>query len=214
MIGDIEYSDAMKSRLQACQRRVLGVAGEQGGGLQAIMKHLRFAKPRFESFVGPRRKYIRLIKAMCMLLCSVAGDPRAEKAKRDRAEAALDAMTGADIIAHGLAGDYGEVCLSCLRLFDRNWHDPARTLGQKEDFVHVQTTLFLEGHILAAARPPDARVQALSGGETPAKTLTQIAMEQLAPQDTFYYGSKKKVLWSRDAAAESRAAPRYWALGL
>ena len=104
----------------------------------------------------------------------------------------MDAMTGADIIAHGLAGDDGEVCLSFVRIFDTNWHDPALTLGQKGDFAHVLTTLFPEGHILAAARPPDARVQALPGGETPAKTLTQIAMELLEP--------------SRDASAECSAA--------
>jgi len=205
IIGDIMYSDALKARLQACQRRVLGVDAEQGGGLTLVLQHFRYARPRFESFVGPRRKYICLLQAICMLLCSVAGDPRATKGRRDRAEAALEAMTAGDVIAHGLAGDYGEVCLQFLRLFDVSWHDPALTLGQKEEFLQVLQVLFLDGHIVAST-PPDAAVRRYFGGEVAAKTLTQIAMEQLQPMRTFYYGSKTKVLWSRDARNDCREA--------
>ena len=109
-----------------------------------------------------------------MLLCSVAGDPRLEKARRDRAQDALEAITPADIIACGLAADFGEVCLSFLRTFDVSFHDPARTLREKREFVRALRVLFLDGHILAAI-PADARVQAFSGGEVTAKTLTQIA---------------------------------------
>ena len=114
-----------------------------------------------------------------MLLCGVAGDPRIEKPRRDRAEAALGAMTPGDIIACGLAADFGEVCLSFIRTFDVNFHDPARTLREKREFVRALRLLFIDGHILSEA-PPDARVQSFSGGEIAAKTFIQIAIEQCA----------------------------------
>ena len=169
------------------------------------MKHLSFVQPRFESFVGPRRKFICLIQAIIMLMCSIAGDPRVKKPRRDRADAALEALTPEDIVACGLAADFGEVCLSFLRIFDVSFHDPARTLREKREFVHALKVLFLQGHILAAI-PPEARVQSFSGGVITAKTLTQIAVEQCAEKRTFYYGSKVKVLWGRNAAADAKEA--------
>ena len=142
-----------------------------------------------------------------MLLFSIAGNPREKKDRWDRAEAALNAMTAEDTLSCGLVADYCEVCLSFIRTFDVSAHDPARTLPEKREFIHVLTVLFLEGHILAEL-PPDARAQACSGGEIPAKTLTQIAVEQLQPMRTFYYGSKTKVLWARGANERCREALR------
>ena len=140
-----------------------------------------------------------------MLLCGVAGDPRIEKPRRDRAEAALGAMTPGDIIACGLAADFGEVCLSFIRTFDVNFHDPARTLREKREFIRALRVLFLDGHIVAEI-PADARIQAFSGGQVAAKTLTQIALEQCEPMRTFYYGSRTKVLWSRTSASDTKRA--------
>ena len=71
LIADIQNSDQMKAKLVACQRRVLSVDDQQGGGLNLVMKHFCFVKPRFESFVGPRRKYICLLQAIVMLLCGI-----------------------------------------------------------------------------------------------------------------------------------------------
>ena len=79
IVGDIQYSAPLRARLQACQRRVLRIDGTQGG-LTGILKHLSFVQPRFESFVGPRRKFICLIQAIIMLLCSIAADQWREEA--------------------------------------------------------------------------------------------------------------------------------------
>ena len=165
IVGDIQYSAPLRARLQACQRRVLHVDGAQGG-LAGILKHLSFVQPRFESFVGPRRKFICMIQAIIMLLCSIAADPRVKKPRRDRADAALDALTPQDIIACGLAADFGEVCLSFLRIFDVSFHDPARTLREKREFVHALKVLFLEGHILAAI-PPKRGSSLSAAGKSP-----------------------------------------------
>ena len=70
-----------------------------------------------------------------MLLASIADDTRQPREKRSRAEDALEAITPSDIIACGLAADYSEICLSFIRVFDTNSHDPALSLAQKNEFV-------------------------------------------------------------------------------
>lgn len=145
VIGDIQNSEVLRARLVACQRRVLRVDSAQGGGLTNVLKHFSFVQPRFESYVGPRRKYICLLQAIAMLLASVAGDQRNKKAMRERAEAALDAMTPGDTLACGLAADFAEVSLTFLRLFDCDDHDPATTSSQKAAFQEILHTLFTNG---------------------------------------------------------------------
>ena len=302
LIADIKNSDQWKARLEACQRRVLAVDGSQGGGLTSILKHLSFAKQRFDSFVGPRRKYICLLQAIVMLLCGIAGDPRQKKAIRDRAEAALDAITPADTLACGMAADFAEECLAFIRCFDVGEHDCAQSPSQKRKFQRALKILFLDGYIyadpakgtrgglaprssgpggghaprssgsrggqapqssqpeaaaagharrvepppsqrqpadaghtrggqaLARARPaaagpaqgsgeaPQASRRRADGGRgagppgreaplgsppagTP-KTLTAVALEQMAEMRVFYYGTKRKILWSQGAALE------------
>lgn len=141
-----------------------------GGGLQNILRHFAFVKPRFESFVGPRRKYICLLQAIVMLLASVAGDARLSRTQRTRAEEALDAMTPEDILANGLAGDFGEECLSFLRQFDVDDHDPAMTAQQKASFKRTLDVLFRQGGIYAkqeslTAEDQNCLASALQGAE-------------------------------------------------
>ncbi len=205
LIADIQNSDQLRARLAACQRRVLRVDNQQGGSLTSILKHFSFVKTRFESFVGPRRKYICLLQAIVMLLCSIADDQRMPKDRRDRAEAALDAITPSDVIACGLAADYSEICLAFVRKSDTNNHDPALSAAEKDEFVATLRDLFLDGYIFAKPED-DAVLHRFSGGLVQAKTLTRIACEQMEPMRVFYYGHKTKVLWSRTAADEAKAA--------
>jgi len=145
LIADIKNSDQWRARLQACQRRVLAVDGCQGGGLTSVLKHMSFAKQRFESFVGPRRKYICLLQAIVMLLCGLAGDPRQDRGTRDRAEQSLDAITPADILTCGLAADFAECCLSFIRAFDVGDHDCASSAAQLREFRGQDRRVVLEG---------------------------------------------------------------------
>ena len=281
LMADIKNSEQWQARLQACQRRVVAVDGAQGGGLTSILKHFSFAKQRFDSFVGPRRKYICLLQAIVMLLCGLAGDPRQSKDIRDRAEEALDAITPADTLACGMAADFAEECLDFIRRFDVGDHDCAKSASQKRKFQRALKVLFLDGYIYAAptsaarggqipssplataspareydapsqlepadpgrwrrgqvpAQPPHAQQggqapprpgggeapEASSrpaagrggggpgGGEAPRgpspaaapKTLTAVALEQMEEMRVFYYGRKRKMLWSRDASLEA-----------
>ena len=44
---------------------------------------------------------------------------------RQRAEQCIQAITPKDVLASGITGDFGEVCLSFIRLLDVENHDPA-----------------------------------------------------------------------------------------
>ncbi len=191
----MQSSAQWQAKLEACQRRVVEVDGSQGGGVQRLLRHFSFVQPRFESFVGPRRKYVCLLTAIAMLLCNIANDPRQDKRKRERAVAALDAMTPQDIFDCGLAADFSEVCLAFLREFDVDDRDPAASRVDVERFVATLHTLFVDGYILC-----DSGAEVAGLGE--AKTLTQVAFEQCAEMRTFHYNNRVKVLWSRTAKEE------------
>ena len=88
---------------------------------------------------------------------------------RQAAELALTSMSEAkDVFAAGLAGDYGEVCLEFLRIFDVHDHDPGTAARQVKDFTRDLRLLFVEGHI---ARAPDGA----SSASTPASVSTSAA---------------------------------------
>ena len=111
LIKDIQYSDKLRAKLEACQRRVLRVKGAQGGNLDRVLRHFSWAKQRFESFAGPQRKVCCLIVAICILLASIAGDVREKSAKRERADALLEGMTPEFLVTAGLTADYTAECM-------------------------------------------------------------------------------------------------------
>jgi hypothetical protein len=53
LLKSVQFSDSLQARLEACQRVVLRNGGQQGGGVQHIMRHFSFAPHRFESWTGP-----------------------------------------------------------------------------------------------------------------------------------------------------------------
>ena len=176
------------------------------GGLTSVLKHFAFVKPRFESFVGPRRKYICLLQAITMLLCSIADDTRQLKSRRDHTVEALDAITPADVIACGLAADYSEICLSFIRKFDVNNHDPALSMSEKEHFLNTLKVVFLDGFVFAQPEGGQTPECSFSGGRVHAKLLTHIAFEQMLQPRVFYYGDRVKVLWSGSARPDAEQA--------
>jgi len=72
LLSDIQNSEAWKSKLVLAQRYVLKIHGQQGAGLQIALRHLSFAKQRFDSAASPARKYCCLIVAIAVLLATVA----------------------------------------------------------------------------------------------------------------------------------------------
>ena len=69
---------------------------------------------------------------------------------RNRCEAALQAMTGKDCFVAGLAGDYGEMCVQFLWLFDVHDHDPANTCREMDAFKTALHQLFVDGYVVCS----------------------------------------------------------------
>ena len=96
-----------------------------------MLRNMAFVQPRFESEATPRRRYICMLRAIAQVLMAKACDARLQPEVRRRAAEALTAMDKrSDAVMAGLAGDYGEACVECLRVFDVNDHDIARTFPE------------------------------------------------------------------------------------
>ena len=74
LVPDIQHSDAWQELLLRAQKHILQKDGRQGGGLNVALKHLGFAKQRFDSASAPARKYCCMLSAIVILLIAVAGD--------------------------------------------------------------------------------------------------------------------------------------------
>ncbi|CAE8652909.1 unnamed protein product, partial [Polarella glacialis] len=92
LVPDIKNSDLWRSKLIACEQYVLERREQHGGNVKAILKHLSFAKQRFDSIADPMMKYCVLIVSIAMLLAMQAADPRNDKHLRERAEETLQHM--------------------------------------------------------------------------------------------------------------------------
>ena len=176
VLKEFQNSCVWKDQLEASQREMNAACAStpgSGDSVAGLLRHFDFVQPRFESFVAPRRRYVCLVRAIAHVLATKAGDWRLKPAVRQRAEAALEAMRGGDCFTAGLAGDYGEVCLEFLRIFDVDDHDPARAFLELKDFIAVLRALFVKGYVVCDA----GEVQLPGVGIR--KTLTQIAVENI-----------------------------------
>ena len=192
LIRDVEFSDQMRAKLESAQERVRDVLGSQGGGLTAILKHLRAAKPRFESYATPARRYCLMLNSLALLLAMTASDKRKERPVREKAEELLTSMTPESVVIAGLTADYAAESLDFTRAFDRSDIDPASVAFTRNAFVDRMQALFLQG--LAALEPP--------GDPLADRTMLQIAMEQVAACNVFHFNDKKHCLWSAGASAK------------
>ena len=231
VLKDIQFSSALKSKLEACQRLIVAHRGAQGGGLTHILRHFSFTPIRFDSFCDPMRAYACIILAVALLLADIASDSRVDAPKRKRAEAALEAMTEPDLLRTGLSADFAEVCVQGLRLWDVNDRDPTTERRDLDVITDRLTALFLDGYVLCdpasdapsalpAAAEPRGDAEASEAGASgsastlprpagPAaprvaktQTVTQIVMEQLKHGFTLRYGTKMHVLKAHTCKSE------------
>jgi hypothetical protein len=170
LFKDIQYSDKLKSMLEACQRRVLQTSGTQGGGLTTVCRDFSFSAIRWESESEPRRRYACTLVAVALMLSDVVTDTRLDASKRRRAKEALEAMTSRELLRTGVVGDYSEVCMEFSGWFDENDGDPSAEVPEMRAFQEKLRSLFVDSHILCRS--------AGTSGET-AKTLTAIVVDQL-----------------------------------
>ena len=175
VLKDIQFSNALKAKLEACQHLVVSAKGSQGGGLTHVIRHFSCTPIRFESMCAPQRAYACVILAVALLLADVASDTREDAKKRQRAATALEAMTEDNLIRTGLAGDWGEVSMEALRSWDVDDRDPTTEMRSLKAVREKMTALFLEGYVLcdpqagvaAESRDADAPGSASASGSAP-----------------------------------------------
>lgn len=81
-------------------------------------------------------------------------------------------------------------------------HDPARTRRDLQEFSQTMRALFIDGYVLCDAQHDVPHLG-------PAKTISQVAMEQCREMKEFHYGTKVWTLWgqtSHKECTESMAA--------
>ena len=202
LVPDIQNSDAWARRLILAQQHVLEVAGQQGGGLTCALRHLSFAKQRFDSATGPARKFCCLLSAIVILLVTVAADRRLKNAQRSRAQTLIDDMTPARIMTAGLFADYMAECSSFFRQYEKTDHDIALSYGQKHRFLKRLKVLFRDGYVLA-----DMASAVEAGEARPAdETCTAIVVSQAMAFGTLVYDDRTITLWPAGARSAAEAA--------
>ena len=213
VLKDIQFSPALKAKLEACQNLIVSHRGAQGGGLTHILRHFSYTPIRFDSFCDPMRAYACVLLAVGLLLADVASDKRIDKQKRKRAEEALAAMTEPECMRVGLAADFAELCVQGLRRWDVDDRDPTTERTDIVAIVDRITALFIDGYVMCdpadAAEPPllnraahlspPAAAEPRGAAPPPApaaktQTVTQIVQEQLRHGFKLRYGRKMHVL--------------------
>lgn len=85
-----------------------------------------------------------------------------------------------------------------LREWDCSNHDPAKAAISLANFAKTLRVLFVDGYIMFDSAQEVA-------GLGPAKTITQIAMEQCQDMIVIRYGTRTKCLWSKTSPSECAA---------
>lgn len=193
LVPDIQNSDAWRAKLLMAQNHVLSTKGKQGGGLKVALKHLSFAKQRFDSAACPARKFCCMLSAIVVTLAVTAEDSRLKWDVRKRASDHINNFTVERILAAGLFADYSAEVLKLVRLADSSEHDVAKLSGDVEEFLRRMRRLFIEGYIMADIDMP---------GDAVLATCTVIAARQAMEFGSLCVGQRVVELWPGSSAKE------------
>lgn len=127
LVRGIDSTDQPRAKFEYCQASVLTNIGIQRGGLKSVLPHRSAAKQRFASFASPAIRYCLLLDAVALMLALSVTDQRNDKATREVAKEALEAMTLGSIVVAGWTADYTAECLDIVRQFDRSNVDPCHS---------------------------------------------------------------------------------------
>ena len=149
LVPDVMNSKKWQDLLQHIQREVLRIPGVRQP-LAVVLKHLRFAKQRFDSAADPVAKVAFMLFPLATLLAFIGSDQRHKTCDRERAKALLKKLDSKFALAIAVSADWGLVTQAFLRLFDKNAHDIAKTHSQIQAFKDVIRILFQEGGIFSS----------------------------------------------------------------
>ena len=208
LVPDLQYSDKWKNLLRAIQKDVLSIRRESQP-LACVLRHLAFAKQRFDSTADPQGKLSLMLLSVCTLLAFVASDERNKKDQRDRAISTIRKFTPKFCMALGVSADWGLVSQAFLRLFDQTDHDIALTRSEIDDFLETLNVLFIKGYVFT--RPsglPLAMNSSLPAPLTKVKSadgpafMTELVEKQIRKECVFRAGTVPVLCWGRCSSGD------------
>ena len=209
LVPDVMNSKKWQDLLQNIQKDLLRISGEDQP-LAVLLKHLSFAKQRFESSADPMAKVAFLLLPLATMLALIASDDRLNVCERNRAKDQLKKMTSKFALAVGASADWGLVTLAFIGLFDKNAHDIAKTKSEIELFKKVMRILFGEGRIFYSRgtsqniRPTN--LPAIGGyfGVVGVKPMfvTRSIQKTIRKQVIFNCGTEQVLLWGQPSISD------------
>ena len=191
--------------LQHIQRKVLQIPNLHRP-LAVVLKHLRFAKQRFDSAADPIAKVAFMLLPLATMLAYIGSDERHKLAARQRAKELLKKLDSKFSLAIGVSADWGLVAQTFIRLFDRTAHDIAKTYSEITEFKKVMRILFAEGGVFSSR---DRSLQRINKTKLPAiggyfgtkgvkpMFVTQWIEKMLRNRAVFNCGGEQVLLWGR-----------------
>lgn len=190
LVPDIQHSDKYRGLLQAAQEAVLGIPGIQHP-IDTVLRHLSFAKQRFDSFADPAAKLAIMLLPVAVLLAHIASDERCEKARRDRATHVLKLFKPEFCMALGLSADFGLLVKAFIRLFDCGNHDIANSERELQHFRNTLDAVFKHGWVFGT----QSKNAGLTAQELPGQFVTDIVAKQIKKRCVFRANSKHLLIW-------------------
>ncbi|CAK9114935.1 unnamed protein product, partial [Durusdinium trenchii] len=121
---------------------------EFSGAMKVAVRHFQWAKTRWESSAGPRRRLCHLLIPTALLLAVAASDARASPEEQKRLVSRLDALRPQLWLELGIAADWREEFISLIRRLEPEGYDPACLEADVREWFRRQTQLFQDGRIL------------------------------------------------------------------
>ena len=162
-----------------------------------MLKHLSFAKHRFDSMADPVAKTALMLLPICTLLSTVSCDARVSKEKRERAAESLQLFTPKFCLSLGALADYGLLCAAFIRKYDALDHDIAASERELLDFQKKMRRVFVEGWFLASHAQTVAGQRLLRG-----QFITELVRRQTKKKCVFNAGPKQLLVWGTCSDAD------------
>ena len=202
LVPDIMNSKKWQDLLQHIQQVVLRIPCESRP-LAVVLKHLRFAKQRFDSSADPVAKVAFMLLPIATMLAYMGSDKRHKLCDRNRAKMLLKKLDSKFALAIGVSADWGLVTQAFIRLFDKTSHDIAKTESEIQAFKKTMQILFDEGGVFSS-RDTERNIRAtklpaIGGyfgkvGVTP-MFVTQHIEKMLRQRVVFNCGDEQVLLW-------------------
>ena len=199
---DVMHSNKWQDLLQNIQREVFRIPCESRP-FAVVLKHLSFAKIRFDSSADPCAKVAFMLLPLAVMLAFIGSDERSKTEVRERAKKLLKRLDSKFALGIGVSADWGLVTQAFLRLFDKVYHDVAKTERHINAFVEVLKVLFQNGGVfLNREFDKNLRVSGLPGiggyfGKVGVKPMfvTEHIEKMLGRRVLFNCGSEQILLW-------------------